>query len=186
MNCPKCGVELLEHVSFCPLCGSALPDDLWQKKKAARTRAPVRKPKKAVRPARPKTVTMRPAVPDPGKPKTVTMKPVDEGPKTVTMRPTEPAPPEPVAEEGAPGRPPAPPGERAGPPRDSPPPEAGGPPAPQAGAAAEPPEPKEKGPASGDTVDMLCPMCDSIVTIPVKRPIHVKCPKCSEEYYFAK
>jgi len=174
MNCPKCGVELLEHVSFCPLCGSALPDDLWQKKKAARARAPVRKRKKTARPARPNTVTMRPA--EPGEPKTVTMKPVDDEPKTVTMRPTEPAPPEPVAEKTAPGRPQARPGEGTEPPRD----------APQTEAAREPPEPKEKGPASGDTVDMLCPMCDSIVTIPVERPIHVKCPKCSEEYYFAK
>jgi len=171
MNCPKCGVELLEHVSFCPLCGSELPDVLWQRKKAARTHAPERKPKSTARPSKPKTVTMRPAEPAPEKPKTVTMKPVEDKPKTVTMRPTEPAPPEPVPDEAAPGKPPA---------------QAAVEPAPPPKRVEEAPaQPGAKVP-SGDTVDMLCPMCDSIVTIPVERPIHVKCPKCSEEYYFAR
>ncbi len=179
MNCPKCGVELLEHVSFCPLCGSALPDDLWQKKKS-RTQTPRRKPRKPVKKAKPKTVTMRPTEPEPEGPKTVTMKPVEERPKTVTMRPTEPTPPAPAPPEAAPGRTqveePAPPAtEVAEEPVPAPPAE-----------EPAPPEPTGDKPPSGETVDMLCPMCDSIVSIPVERPIHVKCPKCSEEYYFAK
>lgn len=185
MNCPKCGVELLEHVSFCPLCGSALPDDLW-KKKTTRTQAPKAK-RKPVKKAKPKTVTMRPTEPEPEKPKTVTMKPVEEKPKTVTMRPTEPTPPAPEP-AAAPGRPPAEAVEEPAPPAEGP--KAPEEPAPPAEAApsveAAPPAPVEEKPPSGETVDMLCPMCDTIVSIPVERPIHVKCPKCAEEYYFAK
>jgi len=114
---------------------------------------------------------MRPAEPAPEKPKTVTMKPAEDKPKTVTMRPTEPVPPEPVPDEAAPGKPPA---------------QATVEPAPPPKKVEEAPAPPGTKVPGGDTVDMLCPMCDSIVTIPVKRPIHVKCPKCSEEYYFAR
>jgi hypothetical protein len=178
MNCPKCGVELLQHVSFCPLCGSELPDDLWKK----RTPRPAKpKAKRPVRTSKPKTVTMRPTEQAPEEPKKVTMRPIDtppEEPKKAMMRRTEPVSEEPEMAgqpaEGSPGKPPT---------------ETPKPPTPPEGkAAVHEPEQKE-GPAeepakAGDTVDMLCPMCDTIVSIPTERPIHVKCPKCGEEYYF--
>lgn len=36
---------------------------------------------------------------------------------------------------------------------------------------------------SEDYNEMLCPSCDTIVKVPKRRPVTVKCPKCHAEYF---
>jgi len=90
------------------------------------------------------------------------------------MKPIEAPPLSPAAERPAEGKPsaPAPPAGKAGSASPS-----------QRGAA---PAVEGSRPAGGPSVDMLCPMCDAIVAVPVERPVRVSCPKCREEYYFTR